>query len=191
MRLSTIVMLCVAPLLAGAAAGASASVVVMGNSLGRECYLAAALKRDARVAIGICSEALAGTLSQRDRAATHVNRGVIYAEAHNLEKALLDYDEALRIHADFPEAHVNRGIVLLQAGGRDREAIEALTRGIVMGTPRVEVAYYTRAMAYEVLGNVRAAYEDYHAAADAKPDWDAPREQLKRFSVVRNETGRG
>lgn len=170
---------------------AGASVVILGSGLGRECYLAASLKRDFQASLGICTSALESDLSQRDRAATYVNRGVLYADSRNPEMALRDYASALAIDPGLAVAHVNAGIALLQVGGRDQEAIEALTRGIAMGAPRIEVAYYTRAMAYEMIGNVRAAYDDYHAAAEAKPEWEAPREQLKRFSIVRRETARG
>ena len=190
MRGSMVAFLSALPLLAFAAP-ADASVVILGDGLGRECYLAAVLKRDSKAALDVCNRALAGDLSQRDRAATHVNRGVVYAEARNPEMALRDYEAALSITPDLGVAYVNSGIALLQMGGRDRDAIEVLTRGIAMGPPKVEVAYYTRAMAYEMVGDVRAAYEDYHSAADAKPDWEAPREQLKRFSIVRRETARG
>ncbi len=177
--------------LLGSAGSAAASVVILGDGMGRECYLSAALKRSAATSLEICTNALQGALSQRDRAATFVNRGVVYAESGNPEAALQDYQQALRIDPSLGEAHVNSGIALMQIGGRDREAIEALTRAIVMGAPRIEVAYYTRAMAYELVGEVRAAYDDYHAAVDARPDWDAPREQLKRFSIVRRERARG
>lgn len=190
MRYSVVALLS-AMAVAALAAPAGASVVILGDGLGRECYLAAALKRDSAVALGICTSALQGDLSQRDRAATFVNRGVIYAEARRHEKALQDYLAALAIDPSLGEAHVNAGIALLQIGGRDREVVETLTRAIAMGAPRLEVAYYTRAMAYELLGEVRAAYDDYHAAVAAKPDWEAPREQLRRFSIVRRERASG
>lgn len=167
----------------------SASVVILGEGPGRECYLAAALKRDVRPSLDICNNALLTDQNLRDRAATFVNRGVIYFEGGNSDLALKDFAEALRIDSKLAEAHVNAGIVLLRIGGRDREAVDELTLGITKGTERVEVAYYTRAVAQEMLGNVRAAYEDYQAAAAASPEWAPPREQLKRFSIVRRAQG--
>jgi predicted Zn-dependent protease len=86
---------------------------------------------------------------------------------------------------------VNRGIALLHKGGVDREAVAALTRGLELRPMRPEVAYYTRAVAYEILGDARAAYEDYQAAAAARPGWEDPIEQLKRFSVQRVPSARG
>lgn len=39
-------------------------------------------------------------------------------------------------------------------------------------------------MAYELLGDVRAAYYDYRRASELDPEWRAPREDLQRFRVV-------
>jgi hypothetical protein len=47
------------------------------------------------------------------------------------------------------------------------------------------LAYYSRAMVHERVGNIRAAYADYKRAQELAPDWDDPAEDLKRFAVVR------
>lgn len=180
-------------LMAGAVAAspAGAAVSIIGGGLGRDCFLAAELRRDTQTSLGTCTRALDESLSRRDRAATHVNRGIIYMQARNLEMAMRDYQNAIRLEPSLAEAHVNLGIALLHRGGRDREAIAALTRGIDMKPARPEVALYTRAVAYEMVGDTRAAFEDYSAAAAAKPDWQEPAEQLKRFSVERRQVGSG
>jgi hypothetical protein len=38
---------------------------------------------------------------------------------------------------------------------------------------------------------MRAAYDDYTAAAALAPDWTEPAEQLRRFTVTRRPTARG
>lgn len=170
---------------------AHAAVSIIGGGLGRDCFMAAELKRETRTSLDTCSKALDESLSRRDRAATLVNRGIIYMQARNLEMAMRDYEGAIRLEPSLAEAHVNLGIALLHRGGRDQDAIAALTRGIEMKPARPEVALYTRAVAYEMVGNTRAAYEDYAAAAAAKPDWDEPVEQLKRFQVERRPVSEG
>ena len=179
--------------LAGVTMGypAKAAVSIVGGGLGRDCFLAAELKRDTRTSLGTCAKALDESLSRKDRAATYVNRGIVYMQARNLEMAMRDYENAIRLEPSLAEAHVNLGIALLHRGGRDTEAIAALTRGIDMKPSRPEVALYTRAVAYEMVGNAKAAFDDYSAAAAAKPDWVEPVEQLKRFSVERREVGSG
>jgi tetratricopeptide (TPR) repeat protein len=175
-----------------AAAPASAAITILGGGLGRGCYEAAEFNRETRFSLELCTRALnEEALSRRDRAATHVNRGIIYMRARDLAAALADYDRALAIDPGLGEAHVNRGIALLHMGGRDVEAVDAFTRGLALKPSRPEIAYYSRAVANELLGNVRAAYEDYQAAASARPGWEEPVEQLKRFSVERRPMERG
>lgn len=83
------------------------------------------------------------------------------------------------------EAYLNLGLDYLRTPGRDRDAIVALTRGLAMNPPNPEVVYYTRAVAHEMIGDASAARADYQAAADARPDWQAPREQLQRLTARR------
>lgn len=176
----------------GAALPAQAAVTMLGGGMGRECYVAAELKRDFRTSIDVCSRALTEeSLSRRDRAATLVNRGIVYMYARDMDRAIADYQAAIRMDPNLAEAHVNHGIALLHKGGADRDAIAALTKGLAMNPSRPEVAFYTRAVAHELIGNVREAYEDYQAAAAAKPEWQEPAEQLKRFSIEKRETQRG
>lgn len=171
---------------------ATAAVTILGGGLGRECYVAAELKKDTSSSLEVCSRALQDELmSRRDRAATLVNRGIIRMQARSLDSAVSDYKEAIRTEPRLAEAHVNLGIALLHSGGRDKEAIASLTRGLDMKPSRPEVALYTRAVAYEMVGNVRGAYEDYSAAAALNPEWKEPAEQLKRFSIERRETAKG
>ncbi len=50
-------------------------------------------------------------------------------------------------------------------------------------TRRPELAYYGRAVANELTGQVRAAYEDYRQASRLDPNWKDPKAELARFSV--------
>jgi tetratricopeptide (TPR) repeat protein len=174
-----------------APAPASAAISIIGGGLGRECFLAAELKRETRSSLETCNRALDESLSRRDRAATYVNRGIIHMQAREIDNALRDYDNALKLDPNVAEAHVNRGIALLHKGGADKEAIAALTRGLEMNPARPEVALFTRAVAHEMVGNVREAFEDYQAAAALKPEWTEPAEQLKRFSIEKRSVARG
>lgn len=168
------------------------AATVIGGGLGRECYLAAEFKRERNMSLDVCTRALEEEqLPRRDRAATLVNRGIVHMHAKDLGRALADYEAAIRLEPRLAEAHVNRGIALLYRGGEDQAAIDALTHGLSLNPVRPEVAYYTRAVAYEVVGNVRAAYDDYQAAAAARPGWEEPIEQLKRFQVERRPVKSG
>jgi tetratricopeptide (TPR) repeat protein len=182
----------VAALLAAASPASASATILGGNSAGRDCYLAAELKRETRASLDVCSRALdLDLLTRRERAATLENRGIVHMQARELENAVADYRSAIALDPALAEAHVNLGIALLQRGGQDQAALESQTRALEMKPGKPEVALYTRGVAHEMLGNVREAYEDYAAAAALAPQWKEPAEQLKRFSVERRRTARG
>lgn len=170
-------------------ATAQAAISVFGGGMGRECYLAAEMARGGRGGLEICDRALADeALSQNDRAATLVNRGIVRMQAKDLTAAIADFDTAIRARPETAEAYVNKGIALIHLGGRDRDAVELLTLGLAKNPTRPEVAYYVRGIANEQLGATREAFEDYSRAASLKPEWAEPAAQLARFSVVRKAT---
>jgi tetratricopeptide (TPR) repeat protein len=166
-------------------ASAKAAVTVIGSGLARICYEHSESSGTSLQAIGDCDRALKEeALTSRDRAATFVNRGILHMRARRIAAALADYDSAIKVKSDLAEAYINKGIALVHARGRNSEAINAITQGLQLNPIRPEVAYYTRGVAHELLGNTRAAYDDYRQAAVLKPDWQEPKEQLKRFAVV-------
>ena len=180
-----------AVLAAALPAAAQASISVIGGGLGRECYLAAEFGRGNRSGADVCDRALADEAqSSIDRAATFVNRGIVYMQGKDLTAAIADFDQAIKLRPETAEAYVNKGIALIHLGGRDRDAVELLTQGLARNPSRPEVAYYVRGIANEQLGLSREAFDDYSRAATLKPDWTDPAAQLTRFSVVKKTTAR-
>ena len=53
-------------------------------------------------------------------------------------------------------------------------------------TRRPAIAYYGRAVAHELGGNVKQAYRDYRQASLIEPKWRDPQTELARFTVRRN-----
>lgn len=166
-------------------AAALSAVSIIGTGFARVCYESAESGRSTDEGLDNCDRAIAEqALSVRDRAATHVNRGILYMRRKNIAAAIGDYENAIRFKADLAEAYVNKGIALVHLGGRDAEAVNLISQGLDLNPIRPEVAYYTRGVANEALGRTRAAYDDYRQAAALKPEWSEPHNQLKRFSVV-------
>jgi tetratricopeptide (TPR) repeat protein len=164
---------------------AEAAVTVIGSGYARLCYEHSEAPGSSSSALSDCDRALEQEVpTVRDRAATLVNRGILYMRAKNISAALADYEAAIRVKPNLAEAYVNKGIALVHSGGRDAEAVVAIDQGLLLNPVRPEVAYYTRGVANELLGNARAAYDDYRQAATLKPDWEEPKAQLKRFAVV-------
>jgi tetratricopeptide (TPR) repeat protein len=180
-----------------AASAALASTTVLGGGLAEDCskaarsHVAQGMGKDGRGkprptqdALTICSLALEeAPLSQRDLAATYVNRGVLRMALPSVPDALYDFDRALRIRPDLAEAHANRGAALI-ASGRYQEGIDEASRALELQTEFPEKAYYNRAIGKEKLDDLKGAYADYMMALQLKPDWEAVKSELARFTVT-------
>lgn len=161
-------------------------VTIIGNSTARSCYEAAAGAR----AIGpesleACDDALVSpTMTPHDMVATRVNRGILRVKRGDEPGGIEDFDAALKLDPNQPEALLNKGIALVRRGA-GAEAVPLFTRALELKTGRPELAHYGRAIAHEQAGKVAAAYHDYRRAAELKPGWTDPQEELTRFRVGR------
>lgn len=161
-------------------------IVVHGRGPAQDCYRAAARGDNDRASVAVCDLALNHDfLTRADRAATHVNRGVLYLRRGADARALSDFNHSVAINPSVGEAHLMRGIALLQLG-RVGEANEALTHAISLNVVSPQRAYYFRGAANEEAGNAHAAYADYRRAADLAPGWRSPQTELARFQVRNN-----
>ena len=164
---------------------ASAAMTVVGSGYAHSCYVSAESRRATSSDINFCTTALTeDALTDRDRAATYVNRGILMMRKKDYDKAIADYEAAIKTRPEMAEAWVNKGIALVYKTGRDEEAISALTKGIELKTSRPEVAYYSRGLAYELTGDAKNAYYDYKQASELRPDWEEPARQMLRFQVI-------
>lgn len=169
-----------------AAAPASASLIVVGNSLGAACYHAARDGSSADASVVTCDKALAeGRLNSRDTVATFVNRGIVNVYRKEYVRAVADFDRAIALDPNEPESYLNKGSTLLRMGAGSSEAIELLNASLERNTRKPELAYFSRAIAHEVAGDAQSAYHDYRRAQQANPDWEQPGRELSRFQVRR------
>lgn len=72
---------------------------------------------------------------------------------------------------------------LQQGGGGD--TLPMIEKSLALNTARPALAYYSRSIAHERAGNIRAAYNDLRRAVELAPKWSAPAEDLKRYQVRR------
>lgn len=181
----TVRRLIAAALLAGIAVPASASVVVIGNSGARQCFLAADAGGSPDPSdIMTCDMALREEgLVLQDQVATHVNRGILRLRRGQIAAAIADFDAAIALDPRQPEAYLNKGAALMRVDNA-REALPLFTASLERNTARPELAHFGRAIANETLGNVEAAYNDYRRASELRPNWEEPRAELRRFRVT-------
>jgi tetratricopeptide (TPR) repeat protein len=122
---------------------------------------------DVQAAIAGCTAAIE---TDRDRrAAAYYNRGIAWRAASQadraqrddaaLDKAIADYDAAIRLNPDFAEAYVNRGIAWFDKGRYD-QAIADATRAIAL-RPGLAEAFNNRALAWYKQGRYDRAQPDF------------------------------
>lgn len=165
-------------------ASAWASSTVLGTGLARECFEAAEAERASPATLGVCDRALIEEpLDFDDQVATYVNRGIIRARLGDTAGAHADYDRALRLNPNEPEAYLNKGALVLKVDQDWRRARELFGLALARQTRRPEIAHYARGVASELGGDVSAAYADYVKASELAPGWEEPKRELTRFSV--------
>ena len=165
---------------------AIAAVQVIGNSSARICFETADSGGVSAMGMRYCDEALDHeALTQHDRVATYVNRGILKMRKGDYDEAIEDFDTAIAQDEDQAEAYLNKGVAMLRGSTEYAKAVPLFTTAIEMKTSRPEIAYLGRGMAHELNGEIRAAYNDYKKAQAIAPEWKEPAMELARFKIVR------
>lgn len=160
---------------------ATAAVTVIGSSSARLCYEAARASRTAGMAY--CDAAFKDeALDPHNEVATYVNRGILRAIGGDLTAAVRDYDAAIALDANEPEAWLNKAMLYLKTGNA-AGALGLFDAAVAKRTQEPAMAFYGRGVAHEQVGNLRAAYADFKRASALVPDWEAPKVELSRFQV--------
>lgn len=166
---------------------ANAAVMVSGNSSAQTCFAAAARQAHTATDLRPCDFAIdREALTFDDRVATYVNRGIIQFHRGSYDLALADFDRALALDEDQPEAMLNKAITLMRRDRRGEEALPLFTQALNLGTEQPAVAHYGRGLAHQLTGDLTAAYMDILTASELAPEWDAPRNDLGNFIVEPN-----
>lgn len=185
LKTSYLVALAAFAALAGAASASQAAVTVLGGGMAHDCSKAALSGESSPKSEDMCTMALdSELLSLRDRAGTYVNRGVLKLRRKEFASAQFDFNRAVQTKPDLGEAYVNRGAAAVGAL-RFAEGLTDLNKALELGIEEPEKAYFNRALAYEGLDNLKAAYLDYQKALELAPEWDQPKKELARFTVER------
>jgi len=166
-----------------AVAPGTSSVMSIGNSLARGCFLAAEARLKGADAIDDCTRALSEeALDKNDRVATLVNRGILRLIGNDYRNASRDFDEAIAIDPSEPEAWLNKAILSIKrADGAN--IFPMVDRALLLKTRKPALAYYVRGIANEEAGNLKQAYADLVRARDLAPNWADPSTELRRYKL--------
>jgi tetratricopeptide (TPR) repeat protein len=186
-RLRSVVILALLSALSRSPA-ATAAFTVFGNGQAQLCAGAARAEEKgtppSTQAMEACDRAISSeNLEIRDLAGSYINRGILYIVRAKYKESKRDFDSAINLMPDLGEAYINRGAALV-ALKRYKEAIADLDRSLTMNPTEPEKAYFNRGLAEEGLDDIQSAYRDYSHAAELKPDWILPRNELSRFTVA-------
>ena len=171
--------------LAAVAFPAAAAVTVIGASSARLCYESAEARSPPSAdAVARCDDALEREpLTNYEIVATYVNRGILKLRRGQIEPAIADFNTAIARDPSEPEAYLNKGMATLRLANGWEQAVPLFNTAIEQKTRRPAVAYYGRAVAHELGGEIKAAYRDYRQASVLEPNWRDPQTELARFKV--------
>lgn len=104
-------------------------------------------------------------LPEEQRSLAHGMRALAYSLLGLFDKALQDYDQALKINPDYPLALNNRAWSYYKLG-RPRDGIADVEKALQI-SPGSPYALDTRAHIHQALGDSKAAFDDYDLAMRA------------------------
>lgn len=116
-----------------------------------------------------CTRAIEkGGLSDENLAITYSNRGNSFFDLGNLERAIEDYNKALKLNPDDTVTLSNRGAAYIELKRYD-EALEDFTRATTL-QPSNYVALSNRCWVLVLKGKLEAALADCNAALELSPN---------------------
>ncbi len=163
---------------------AQAQLVVQGEGDAAICYQHTLTgNQGSRSTLQTCSNALKQFNTNKDEAATYVNRGVLYMRRGDQVRASADYKAALDIMPNLTEAHINFAASLIRQDKLD-DALIALNTALADAdsTKRPE-ALFNRAIILDRKENYRGAYKDLKAALVLRPEWEPAISMISRYEV--------
>jgi tetratricopeptide (TPR) repeat protein len=127
-----------------------------------------AIDPDLRIS-GCTSVIQCGTETQANLAIAFNNRGIAYAAKGDNDRAIQDYDEAIRLKPDYGYAFINRGTAHSAKGDSDL-GIQDFDQAIRLNPDDAD-AFYNRGNTYQAKVDNDRAIQDFDEAIPLKPDY--------------------
>jgi len=169
----------------------AAQTILFNESAAFECYQAALHGQGSEFDIEPCTTALEHqALNPLDRAATHSNRGLLYARIGDTGAAMKDHDRAVRLAPEVGSIYVNRSNTLVRLKRFDK-AMDDLERAIELADISLAHAHYNRALLFHRLGDRQAARMDAERAAEIEPDSPSYQRYLRMLRLEEEVSAAG
>jgi tetratricopeptide (TPR) repeat protein len=128
----------------------------------------ACVKLSDDLAVAGCSRAIdSRQYTGRSLARLYTRRGGAYQAHNDLDRAMADFNESMRIDPTYPPAYNNRGITWYRRGELDR-AIADYDQAIRLD-PKDAEACYNRGLAWKAKNDLDRAIADYSEAIRLSP----------------------
>ena len=121
-------------------------------------------------------------LTLRNLAATHTNRGIIYAASGRYEKAMKDHNQAILLMPELGEIYVNRGNVFHQQLEFD-QALQDYQTALEVGGVAKDIVHYNRALSLIRLKRWDDARLALETALETNPDSFRVKRKLNQFNA--------
>jgi len=161
-------------------ADAQLSITTFGATDAQACFVSAG--DDHTTDTQECDAALSGriTLTRRDTAHTHVNRGIILNRASRLSEAIADFNLALAIIPTLAEAYLNRGNSYFLSE-QYNQALADYETSLANGLSKAYAAWYNIGLLYDAQNMPDKAREAYENALAANPGYRLAEEKLAKY----------
>lgn len=161
---------------------ASSVQIISGSSNAKACAKSASFAAVSQTAsknkIEQCSEALSNeSLIRKDRAATLVNRAVLYMQISEFKLAHQDLLKAQSIKPDLGAIYVNLGNIYLLAE-KYETALEKYNLAIQYELPELHVAFMNRGITFKLMQEYNLAIKDFEQAQKLAPQWELPQRKI-------------
>ena len=108
------------------------------------------------------------------------DRGLYFQNTGDIEKAVNDYNELLKVNPRYGFAYFNLGYIAMKYEKDYKKAISFFTQSLTHENHYVE-AYYNRGVCYEFIGDKQKAKADYLEALNVYPGYDLAKKALKQL----------
>ena len=119
--------------------------------------------------IALWNDVVAMNISALQAAPAVMNRGSAYSASGDLDRALRDYNEAIRLDPRNAGAYVNRALALARKGSVEAAMVD-YAKAIALN-PRQWQAYFNRAAEFKDRGQLREAVDDLNKVMELNPEF--------------------